>query len=587
MKTHANTPTLCSLHLFAGIGGDALGFAAAGFVPTLLDSDADACAGARYLLGDAGRVIQADLSALEPADLAKLVPECPDVVIMSPPCQGNSGCLPAKVAATPKYLALNSLGGRALFLLLTCAEECWGRLPAFVLVENVPRITTRSAELVAEMKAVLHASGFLTSEGYHDCGEIGGLAQRRKRWLLAGRNPARVPARLQLPPTRPHLTIWDVLRQLPAPVFGSGEGGPMHEVPATSDLNKLRLAAIPAGCDWRKLPAQIRLMGDTVDARMDTGWGSVTDPRTSKIHRAGPYGVEDARAPSGAVIASADVTCGSFAWTDPRLPERAGRLNGGYGVEDHTEPSHAVVSTNKPDVTWASLAEPRVKPARPSKHNGHLGVQDAHEPARTVIGALRSGNGWGSVGDVRVTCDPREGSYGVADAQRPLPTSVIGQPITQNGPWSWPDPRVADAPGHFTPTHRLTLGVDGVPELWPIGDARPLDLASTAPRNDLVILAPDGTVHRPMSDFELALLQGFPLRVRGEWLCLPGSREVRRRGIGNAIPPLTARAIAEACLEAMNDHNPLSTLLTHTYRKVWVQPLAPNQLGAQPEEAQQ
>lgn len=191
------------------------------------------------------------------------------------------------------------------------------------------------------------------------------------------------------------------------------------------------------------------------------------------------------------------------------------------------------------------------------------------------------------MGDVRVTCDPREGSYGVADAQRPLPTSVIGQPITQNGPWSWPDPRVADAPGHFIPTHRLTLGADGVPELRPIGDARPLDLVSTIPRNDLVILAPDGTVHRPMTDMELALLQGFPLRVRGEWLCLPGSREVRRRGIGNAIPPLTARAIACACLEAMNDHNPLSTLLTHTHRKVWVQPLAPSWFGAQTEEAQQ
>ena len=336
MNTKPVQPALRSLHLFAGIGGDALGFASAGFAPTLLDSDADACAGARYLLGDAGRVIQADLATLEPADLAKLVPECPDVVIMSPPCQGNSGCLPASMAATPKYLALNSLGGRALFLLLTCAESCWGRLPAFVLVENVPRITTRSADLVAEMKAVLHASGFLTSEGYHDCGELGGLAQRRKRWLLAGRNPARVPARLQLPPSRPHLTIWDVLRQVPAPVPGSGEGGPMHTVPGVSDLNALRLAAIPPGKDWRALPAKLRLL------ESDT------------------------------------------------------RHSGYLGVQDGGEPSNTVIGNTKGCNAWGSVADARIG-AGPNKHPGPYGVQSSSEPAHTVLATARMDTGWGSV----------------------------------------------------------------------------------------------------------------------------------------------------------------------------------------------
>lgn len=680
-----------SLHLFCGIGGDALGFAAAGFAPTCMDFDADAVAGARYLLGDAARVIQADLAAMEPAELARLVPECPDVVVMSPPCQGNSGCLPAKLAATAKYQALNSLGARALFLVTTTAEVCWGKLPAFVLVENVPRITTRSAELVAEMKAVLHASGFLTSEGFHDCGELGGLAQRRKRWLLAGRNPTRVQARLQLPPSKPHLTIWDVLSTVPAPT--GGDGGPMHAMPGISDLNALRLAAIPPGKDWRALPERLRLVdsesrhsgylgvqapaepsntvigntkgcnawgavadprmghgsragnllvGDPAEpsvaviaqadsyhganvadtrigagpnkqpgpygvhdhnapshtilatARMDTGWASVCDPRTSKVSRSGPYGVEDAHAPSGAVIASADVTCGSFAWADPRLPERSGRLNGGFGVEDAREPAHAVVSTNKVDVTWASVTEPRLasqpaaKPKKSSKHNGHLGVQDGDDPARTIIGALRAGNGWGSVADVRVGCDPREGSYGVADGARPLPTSVIGAAITQNGPWSWPDPRTTAHSGGFAPTHRLALGEDGVLELLTLDGSRPLDLSSTSPRADVVIVALDGSYHRPMTDLELALLQGFPSRVRGEWLAIPGSREARRRGIGNAIPPLTARAIADACLEAIANTNPLAALLTPSDRDVWVDghddDSAERWFGAQPEE---
>lgn len=474
-----------SLHLFCGIGGDALGFASSGFVPTCMDFDSDAVAGARYLLGDAARVIQADLAAMEPAELARLVPECPDVVVMSPPCQGNSGCLPARLAQTAKYQALNSLGARALFLVTTTAEVCWGRLPAFVLVENVPRITTRSAELVAEMKAVLHASGFLTSEGFHDCGELGGLAQKRKRWLLAGRNPARVQARLQLPPSKAHLTIWDVLSTIPAPM--GVEGGPMHVMPGISDLNALRLAAIPPGKDWRALPAKLRLLDS------DT------------------------------------------------------------------------------------------------RHSGYLGVQDGAEPSNTVIGNTKGCNGWGSVADVRVACGPREGSYGVADGARPLPTSVIGAAITQNGPWSWPDPRTQQGGEGFTPTHRLSLGEDGVLELVTLSGARALDLASTSPRADVVIVAPDGSYHRPMTDLELALLQGFPARVRGEWLAIPGSREVRRRGIGNAIPPLTACAIADACLEAIVNTNPLAALLTPSDRDVWVDGQddegAERWFGAQPEEA--
>lgn len=62
----------------------------------------------------------------------------------------------------------------------------------------------------------------------------------------------------------------------------------------------------------------------------------------------------------------------------------------------------------------------------------------------------------------------------------------------------------------------------------------------------LVIRAPDGTWHRPLTDRELAVLQGFPVDC-----CLEGPSSSSRAGgagrrehIGNAIPPPTAEAIA-------------------------------------------
>lgn len=46
-------------------------------------------------------------------------------------------------------------------------------------LENVPRIQTRGAALLAQIVALLQASGYATDQRTHDCGELGGLAQHR------------------------------------------------------------------------------------------------------------------------------------------------------------------------------------------------------------------------------------------------------------------------------------------------------------------------------------------------------------------------------------------------------------------------
>lgn len=83
------TPTV--LHLFAGSGGCTLGFQRAGFRSLgSLDFDQAACRDLERLTG--GPALCRDLASLEPAELRDLTAgECPDVVVMSPPCLPADG----------------------------------------------------------------------------------------------------------------------------------------------------------------------------------------------------------------------------------------------------------------------------------------------------------------------------------------------------------------------------------------------------------------------------------------------------------------------------------------------------------------
>ncbi|MEO0602063.1 MAG: DNA cytosine methyltransferase, partial [Myxococcota bacterium] len=77
----------------------------------------------------------------------------------------------------------------------------WGHNPpAFLLIENVPRIQSRGRAMLDEITAALHAAGYSTVESTHDCGELGGLGQSRKRFLLVARHREKVPPFLYAPP---------------------------------------------------------------------------------------------------------------------------------------------------------------------------------------------------------------------------------------------------------------------------------------------------------------------------------------------------------------------------------------------------
>lgn len=543
------TPTV--VHLFSGAGGCTLGFKRAGFESLgSFDFDPKAIRDLVRLTGGPGHVH--DLAAMQPAELRALTGACPDVVVMSPPCKSFSGCMPAARAGEAHYVDMSQLAVRGVFLAL----EAWAPdLPAIILLENVPRIQTRGAELLAQVVALLQRYGYTTDQRTHDCGELGGLAQRRERFLLVARHMTRCTDVLRQPPRQRVRTVGEVIGVLPSPAAPGADE--LHRLPLLSPMNWLRLAAIRAGKDWRDLPAEIRLGGDaparhdgkmgverwddaahTVIARGNrpgSTWSSTADPRIGwdqEVHGGRPdsYGVGSWSAISPTVRGRSDIQTSRGSIADPRLAERADRHNGGFGVEDFDGQAHSVLGRASTANTRASVADPRLG-CEP--RNGHYGVVDAAEPAPTIIGHHLHDRAPASVADPRLDHEPRRGSFGVVDPAAPAPT-IRARHDARQAPAA-----VVDERGWPVPTHELVREGDALVLYGP-----PIDLTTKRPCL-LVIRAPDGTWHRPLTDRELALLQGFPVDCYLEGPTASSKKTAgRREHIGNAIPPPTAEAIA-------------------------------------------
>lgn len=452
---------------FGGSGAGALGFQDAqahlpGFDVTArfevvggFDIDAQACADFQYLTGVEQLCI--DARALTPAMLRRAAGKrAPDCVFTSAPCQGSSGLLSAEKAKSEKYQSLNELALIWVRLMLAT----WDEPPALMLFENVPRIQARAAEMLSTMKRLLRAAGYVLTDGHHDCGELGGLAQHRRRWLLVARHPRRCPPLLYQPPKRRVRGCGEVLGNLPVP--GSIDArafGRMHEMPRLSWLNWVRLALIPAGGDWRDLEGVL----------------AEGQARREEFKR---HAVEAWHEPVGTVAGVGNNGVANVA--DPRIDWFKGIL--GVNAWDVAAPT--VTTSSSPSNGRYSVADPRVKRA----FDAGYAVLDWRAAARTIATKTSAG------------C----GAYAVADPRSVVPTERV---------WEG-DPR---KPPDFTP----------------------------------VIVASDGTWHRPLTTLELAALQGFPMQVRGEPLKLAGSNSRIRTAIGNAVPPPAAHAIAERMLIAL------------------------------------
>lgn len=407
--------------------------------------------------------------------------ERPHIIFLSAPCKGFSGLLPEKSSASAKYQALNGLTVRGVMLML----EAWrDDPPELIIFENVPRIMTRGRHLLDQIVALLRAGGYAVAETTHDCGEVGGLGQSRKRFLLVARHEAKVPPFLYEPEKRRLLGVGEILERLPLP--GDLRAGPMHRMPSLQWKTWVRLAFVEAGSDWRSLNKLAVEDGNLRDFGIlpETNW------------QGGILGVRAWDQPSGVVTGRGSPTTGTFAVADPRF-NSGGNEYSQYGVRHWTETMGAVINVKSPGQGAFAVADPTI-PGKPRFNNvfrivpwgstspaiagpggpaGGLAVADPRpaprddykqtkyrvtamdEPAGTVISASTTGNGAYAVADPRTGASEEsryKHSYRVTEWESPAGT-VTSAHSPSNGAAVVADPRT----GYRDNAHQNLLSVTG------------------------------------------------------------------------------------------------------------------------------
>ncbi|MBF0260426.1 MAG: DNA cytosine methyltransferase [Magnetococcales bacterium] len=405
------TTTITHFHLFCGIGGGALGFqqesprisGVQGRFVCLggIDSDPAAIRDFSRLTGTPGTVLDLfdrdqyrDWHGREPpADWREATLDdirraaggvSPHVVFTSPPCKGYSGLLPERSSKSVKYQAMNRLALRGIWLTLEAFAD---NPPAFIILENVPRIASRGRHFLDQICALLRHHGYAVAETFHDCGEMGGLAQSRKRFLLVARHMEKVPPYLYQPARKPLRSISEVIGSLPIPV--GPQENPMHRVPNLSWRTWVRLAMIPPGGDWRALR----------DLRVENG--VLADYAIQATPRDDHLGVHRMSDTMGTVTGKSGATNGAFAIADPRVWS-AGRdvyqTSGNFGVLHWDGAAGAVTGSACHDNGSWTIADPR--PAMTGEY-GQYGVVPWAQSMGAVSGQSAPGGGRYSVSDPR------------------------------------------------------------------------------------------------------------------------------------------------------------------------------------------
>jgi site-specific DNA-cytosine methylase len=472
-----------------------------------------------------------------PADIQRAAGgERPHIVFLSAPCKGFSGLLSETKSKTAKYQALNRLTLRGVWLML----EAWrDDPPELVLFENVPRLATRGRALLDRITAMLRAYGYATAETTHDCGELGGLAQSRKRFLLVARHTEKVPPLLYEPERRPLRAVGDVLGRMLLP--GDMRAGPMHRMPSLQWKTWVRLAFVEAGSDWRSLNKLAVVDGHLRDYLI-----------VPEAHN-GSLGVRRWQDPSGVVAGASRPQNGSFSIADPRIAEHPHFSHAGFRVLQWEQPAGTVTGgVNAPGSSAQQVADPRCELV---KHNNCFRVVRWDRPAGTVTGGTGPSAGGQGVADPRPDWDGRHGHLHVVDWSGASRTVTAGGKGVQGGYLSVADPRSGMADdrgayltgGHYgvvpwaDPSGAVSAAACHDNGRWSVADPRPMPEAS----DKLVarIQALDGTWHRPFTTLELAALQS--LVDPEEQLELDGlSDQAWRERIGNAVPSDAAQAIA-------------------------------------------
>ncbi|HCG1257676.1 TPA: DNA cytosine methyltransferase [Pseudomonas aeruginosa] len=421
----------------------------------------------------------------------------PDAVFISSPCKGASGLLSEKMSLTPKYQALNELTLRCIWLM----GEAWADDPVPLIVfENVPRLASRGRHLLDQINSLLGGFGYAVAETTHDCGELGGLAQSRKRFLLVARHVEKVPPFLYEPEKKSLRAVGDILGRMPLP-DDIDAAGPMHRIPSLHWKTWVRLALVEAGSDWRSLN------------KLAIEDGHLRDLVIVPEYRSGYMGVH-----------GWDDTAGTIAG-------RSGPTNGAF-----------------------SVADPRYRQASNWNHGQQFGVIRWAESAPTIPGQTMPGQGTFSVADPRPNWNRHSGNYRVIRYDQPAGTIIAGGKGVQGGQQSVADPRIlhrGKGDNYLTGGHYGVIGFNqhsgaiAASSRYDSGRFSVADprIPAADERLTCIIRSLDGTWHRPFTTLEKAALQS--LVEPEEYLVLDGmSDKDWSERIGNAVPPAAAEAIA-------------------------------------------
>ncbi|ENM3072131.1 DNA cytosine methyltransferase [Pseudomonas aeruginosa] len=421
----------------------------------------------------------------------------PDAVFISSPCKGASGLLSEKMSLTPKYQALNELTLRCIWLM----GEAWADDPVPLIVfENVPRLASRGRHLLDQINSLLGGFGYAVAETTHDCGELGGLAQSRKRFLLVARHVEKVPPFLYEPEKKSLRAVGDILGRMPLP-GDIDAAGPMHRIPSLHWKTWVRLALVEAGSDWRSLN------------KLAIEDGHLRDLVIVPEYRSGYIGVHG--------------------WDDTAstIAGRSGPTNGAF-----------------------SVADPRYRQAANWNHGQQFGVIRWAESAPTIPGQTMPGQGTFSVADPRPNWNRHSGNYRVIRYDQPAGTIIAGGKGVQGGQQSVADPRIlhrGKGDNYLTGGHYGVIGFNqhsgaiAASSRYDSGRFSVADprIPAADERLTCIIRSLDGTWHRPFTTLEKAALQS--LVEPEEYLVLDGmSDKDWSERIGNAVPPAAAEAIA-------------------------------------------
>ena len=518
--------------------------------------------------------------------------ERPNVVFCSAPCKGFSGLLSDKQSGMDKYQALNGLTLRSIWLTL----EAWADDPVEMIVfENVPRISTRGRWLLDQIIGLLRHHGYAVAETTHDCGEIGNLAQSRKRFLLVARHAAKVPPHLFEPPKGRLRGVGEVLSQLPPP--GDLSVGPMHRIPALQFKTWTRLAFVEAGSDWRSLQGLRVRDGNLVDfgivpeLEMRRGalgvrrWEdhgptvtsrglplngafSVADPRRlDSPYSYGQYGVNGWGQTAPTVTSQSAPGGGPYSVADPRPEYGTGTRANVFRVVRWADHAGTLTGAVGPSNGAGCVADPRAHGGFAGK--GKYRVTGYDEASGTIIGGSTTGQGAFAVADPRPAGSPHNGVAGVLPWEVPM-GAVQGASLPNNGRFAVADPSpdrgwrdatlgVVPYDGHvgaITSHAEATTGRFSVadPLLAHAGPDGFGEGAIGLPRGDermvAFIVSLDGTWHRPFTTYELAALQGYV--NPGEHLEMEGTSDSAwRERIGNMVPPPSATAVMNVIMRTL------------------------------------